>query len=294
MNRIIQNLLIIDPLWTSNGSLDESFSEHGLTIFSAGSTSDGLELIIEKKPDVVLLNFSPDGNPGFESLREIIRATPNIKVIVTGEHPDDSFGLECMRAGATDYLKGPFHMDRLIQSIRRIQNREHCVGIFHEPDIDCVISEDKTLILGNDLERIPYIVNQAVLNAKAVCSDIELLKIALGEIVLNAVEHGNLNISMKEKSEAVNNSNYQEILEKRKADPHYTSRVVVIKVHMEKDILIYHVIDEGNGFDYNREFDPDPSAHIGSGLGMQIAINFFSEVIYEGRGNMVKLVYRKC
>jgi ActR/RegA family two-component response regulator len=292
MNRIIRNILIIDPLATSK-VLDKGFSKHGLSTLSAESTSDALELIIEKKPDFVLLTISTYGEIGLESLKEILRTDPTIKVIIVSELPDDSFALEYMREGAADYLKGPIVIDALICSITRIQNKINCLSIFSEPDIACVVCEDKTLVLDNNLDRIPYVVNQAVLNAGKVCPDIDLLKMALGEIIINAVEHGNLNISMKEKFEAVNNGTYRELFEQRNHDPHYASRVVIIQVHMERDALTYHVIDEGEGFDYRKEFDPDPENHIGSGLGMQIARNFFSDVFYEGQGNMVKLVYNR-
>jgi DNA-binding response OmpR family regulator len=292
MNQI-RNILIIDPIRDSRIPLKKKLSRHGYSTLAACTPGEGLELIIEKKPDLVLLNFSCRGEPELEILKEILRAVPNITVIVIGGHSDDSLALECMRAGAADYLKFPLVFDPLIRSINRIQEREYCLSIFSKPDTECVIIEDKTIIHGNNPEKIPYIVNQAVLNAGAVCQDIELLKMALGEIILNAVEHGNLNISMSEKAEAVNNGTYYELLDQRRTDPRYASRVVTLKVHMEPDAIIYHVIDEGDGFDYRKKFDPDPRTHIGSGLGMEIAKNFFSEVSYKGRGNRVKLVYRR-
>lgn len=62
---------------------------------------------------------------------------------------------------------------------------------------------------------------------------------------------------------------------------------------MEKDMMVYQVTDQGSGFDFKKELDPDPEVHIGSGLGMLIARNFFNEVSYEGCGNRVRLVYSR-
>ncbi|MEN6447182.1 MAG: SpoIIE family protein phosphatase [Syntrophaceae bacterium] len=289
----LKNVLIIDTAGTSPELPAEQIAKQGFPTTVAVSQAQGMAYLIEKKPDIVVLYLDSEGENSLTSLREILHASPNTKVIATCLHDDGLFSLECMRAGAIDYIKGPLTVDALLESFMRIRDREFSLSMSLEPDTECVVSEAKILIFGNDLESIPYIINQAVLNAGKVCPDIELLKMALGEIVLNAVEHGNLNITMEEKFHAVNDGVYRALLDERRSDARYASRVVILEVHMDRDTLVYHVTDEGDGFDYHREFDPDPQAHIGSGLGLEIARNFFSDICYTGRGNRVRLVYSR-
>jgi len=290
--KLIQNIVIIDPDKPAR-DLVKRLTRKGFRARHAFTSDDGLAQIIEIKPDLVVLSLDPADESGLSTLKQIYQVSPLSMVIVCSETVDSFLTLQCMRLGALDYLLKPVDVDELLESIQRILNHQRvfCLGI--EPDGESVMVEDKTLVFGSDPERIPYIINQAVMNARKVCDDIDMLKMALAEIVLNAVEHGNLSITMEEKAKAVKKGNFEELLRQRKKNQKYAERVVTLHVHMDPNTLEYYVIDEGDGFDYIKEFDPDPNVHIGSGLGVQIAKTFFNEVRYEGNGNRVRLVYRK-
>lgn len=289
--KLTRNILIIDPDMSWAKSMKEALTEEGFKVIFAGSQDEGAMRLIESMPDLVILNLKPAGEPVLNSIRQILESHPLARVIVVGAECDAPSALEYMRQGASDYLARTESSGSLLASIKRIQERDCTLCINLEPDTTCVAKEDKTLVFGNDLKSIPYIINQAVLNAAMVCPRIEMLKMALSEIVLNAVEHGNLNITMEEKVEGIHKGIYSDLIEQRKQDPRYGFRIVTLDVHMDRDALVYYVTDEGNGFDYSKGFNPDPRAHIGSGLGLEMARNFFSEVTYVGRGNRVKLVY---
>lgn len=119
-----------------------------------------------------------------------------------------------------------------------------------------------------------------------------MLKTALGEILINAIEHGNLGITREEKAQAVAEDRYEDLLKEKMSDPRYAQRKVTLKVHMSGNELKYTVIDQGDGFDSRSIFESDSHLRMGSGLGLFIARNFFTSVIYQGKGNQVVLVYR--
>lgn len=290
--RLIQNVLIIDADRAAR-DLVKKLSKKGFNATQAFSPDDGIAQVLEHKPDLVILSLNPSDECGLLTLKQILQTSPLSLVIVCSEKVDGFLALQSMRLGALDYLIKPVDITELVESMQRILNHQRvfCLGI--EPDGESVVSETKTLVFGNDPDRIPYIINQAVMNARKVCEDIEMLKMALGEIVLNAIEHGNLGISMEEKAKAVKKGTFEDLIKQRKKNPKYAQRVVTIHVRMETNTLEYHIIDEGDGFDHQKEFDPDPHRHIGSGLGVQIAKTFFHEVRYEGNGNRVRLIYRK-
>lgn len=290
--KLIQNVLIIDPDKAAR-DLAKKLSRKGYGAKLAFSYDDGLAQVMECKPDLVILSLDPADDDGLSTLKHIFHTSPLSLVIVCSEKVDGFIALQSMRLGALDYLIKPVDIEELMESVQRILSHQRifCLGL--EPDDESVVNEDKTLVFGNEPDRIPYIINQAVINARRVCDDTEMLKMALGEIVLNAMEHGNLNITMEEKAKAVKKGNFEELVKQRKKNPRYAQRVVTIHIHMEPHTLEYYIIDEGDGFDYNKEFNPDPNVHIGSGLGVQIAKTFFHEVRYEGKGNHVRLVYRK-
>ncbi|HPR53502.1 MAG TPA: SpoIIE family protein phosphatase [Deltaproteobacteria bacterium] len=290
--KVIQSILIIDPE-KSSGELAKRISRKGYRALHVFSPGEGLVHLMEEKPDLVLVALDPKDDTGLKTLRQIHGSCPGALLIVAAGKVDGFLALECIRMGVLDYLIRPVSVDKLLECIIRIQDHQRslCIGIM--PDTDCVLSEQKALRFGNDIDKLPFFINQAVLNARAVCPDVEMLKMALGEILLNAVEHGNLNISLEEKARAVKKGSFEELLKQRAKNPDYMNRVVTLQVYMERDTLEYIVTDQGNGFDYRKEFNPDPHAHIGSGLGIQIAKNFFNQVIYEGCGNKVRLIYRR-
>ncbi len=293
MKKVKQTVLAIAEDAHTRDAVREGLAPRGFAIRIAQGASDGLSSFLKIKPDFVIISVSPLTNLGLMTLTDICEADPHAQVITVSACTDDAFAMECIRHGAMDYLNKPIEIKDLLRSIDRINNRRRLLRITSEPDIDCVQEEDKSLAFGNNTENLPCIINQAVYNAKVVCPDVPMLKMALGEIILNAIEHGNLNISMQEKASATDKGDYKKLLQERMNDPRYRSKAVKLNVHMTRDELVYTVTDQGSGFDYKKMFSAEPHAHIGSGLGLFVARSFFTDITFKGRGNRVVLVYKK-
>ncbi|HPV30248.1 MAG TPA: response regulator [Deltaproteobacteria bacterium] len=293
MRKLRQSILAIDEDARTREAISTGLAGCGFTVYSAGGAGDGLKSLLSLRPDFVILNVSPLCRGWMNTLKDICEADPHARVITVSSCADDSYAIECIRHGAVDFLKKPIDINELTQSIERINHRRRMLEIISETDLECVKKEVKTLVFGNSTESLPYIINQAAFNAWAVCRNVDMLKTALSEIVLNAIEHGNLEISREEKTLAIEKGNYSELLRERMNDPRYASRTVTLQVHMSGNRLRYIVTDQGNGFDYERVLDSEPYTHIGSGLGLFIARSFFTSITFEGVGNRVVLVYRR-
>ena len=179
--KLIQNVLIIDPDRASR-DLVKKLSRKGFKAKVAYSPDDGLTQVIQDKPDLVVLSLDPADESGLLALNQISQASPGSMVIVSSEKVDGFLVLQCMRLGALDYLIKPIGITAFLESIQRILNHQRffCLGI--EPDGQSVISEDKTLVFESDLDRIPYVINQAVINARKVCEDTRHSCLTLVEI----------------------------------------------------------------------------------------------------------------
>lgn len=287
-----QSILAIEEDVKTREFINQGLSTHGYTVYSALGASDGLKSFLTIKPEFVILSVSPLSQGCMTILRDICEADPQAQVITISSCTDDTYAMECIRHGAADYLKKPIRLKDLTQSIERINNRRRMLKIVSEPDVECVQTEDKILVFDNDIRNLPYILNQAVYNARKVCKDLNMLKTALGEILINAIEHGNLGITREEKAQAVAEDRYEDLLKEKMSDPRYAQRKVTLKVYMSGNELKYTVIDQGDGFDSRSIFESDSHLRMGSGLGLFIARNFFTSVIYQGKGNQVVLVYR--
>lgn len=121
----------------------------------------------------------------------------------------------------------------------------------------------------------------------------EFLAMCLNEIVINAVEHGNLEVTFEEKSEALRRERYFEFLVERQKDPRFCDRQVRVEWSISPETAVFRVTDEGPGFDH-RSFLAnldDPSRQtLEHGRGLMMAINAFDSVLYNEKGNQVRLV----
>lgn len=286
-------ILVVDKDARTADALSTGLSPAEYDIRGVTDAHEALGTFLSVRPDFVLLGASPSSPRCMSVLRDICKADPYAQLIAMGSCKDGAFAMECIRQGAMDYLVTPLRTGDLVRSLERITGRRRMLGFISERNVQCVRREDKTLVFGNSMENLPYIVNQAVCNARLVCSEIDILKTALGEILINAIEHGNLEITGREKSSAIERGDYDKLLRGRMDDPRFSKREVTLEVHMTPDELRYTVADQGDGFDYSGIFDDDPCTRIGSGLGLFIARSFFTGITYQGKGNRVVLVYKR-
>jgi anti-sigma regulatory factor (Ser/Thr protein kinase) len=116
----------------------------------------------------------------------------------------------------------------------------------------------------------------------------------LREIVVNAVEHGNLRIGFDEKSESMKSGRYFELLQERRLDPRYRSLRVVVEYSISSSRATFRVTDEGSGFDhlkYDKGAEGMPDAELlEHGRGLFITMGAFDKVLFNDKGNQVTLV----
>jgi DNA-binding NarL/FixJ family response regulator len=90
-----------------------------------GEAIDGrqaLELVGQHRPDLVLMDISMPGLNGLEATRQIVKAHPDVRVIVLSMHASDQHVLRALRGGASGYvLKGslPRELELAIESVAR-------------------------------------------------------------------------------------------------------------------------------------------------------------------------------
>lgn len=117
----------------------------------------------------------------------------------------------------------------------------------------------------------------------------------LAELLINAVEHGNLEIGYETKTHLLEENRWTEEINHRQESIPYRDRVVEVVI-TQKDEGIYLVItDQGKGFNWKRYMTIDPSragdTH-GRGIAQARAISF-DKLTYNEQGNQVVAVVNK-
>lgn len=111
----------------------------------------------------------------------------------------------------------------------------------------------------------------------------------ISELLINAVEHGNLGISYDTKGELVAENKWQQEVLHRLADPQYADRLVTVIFERKKDACYIQITDEGEGFDWKQYMEVDPSRAMhnhGRGIAMANML-CFNKLIYSEKGNQV-------
>lgn len=111
-------ILVIEDDDTLRDTLEMGLEGEGYRVLKAANGRDGIRLIAEERPDLVLLDVTLPGVNGFDVCREL-RAkgftAPIIMVTGRAEEVDRVVGLEI---GADDYLTKPFGRRELLARIR--------------------------------------------------------------------------------------------------------------------------------------------------------------------------------
>jgi hypothetical protein len=121
------------------------------------------------------------------------------------------------------------------------------------------------------------------------CHEMEL---GLRESILNAIYHGNLELSSELWRRDANA--FAALASARRQQPPYCERDVEVKVQLTDSEVVVTVRDQGSGFDISLVGNPCDAENLTKpcGRGIILMQNCVDRVIFNGIGNAVKLVKR--
>lgn len=109
----------------------------------------------------------------------------------------------------------------------------------------------------------------------------------LMELIINAIEHGNLGITYAEKTACVEKGTWHEEIARRIALPENTGKYVTLELKRYMEKMTVLVRDEGQGFDFNTYLALDESRLMDNhGRGIAMAKAFLG-IDYRGNGSSV-------
>ena len=145
----------------------------------------------------------------------------------------------------------------------------------------------------SDISQTPFITNYLIDEINSLFKEDETMGIRLGldEIITNAIEHGNLEISYIEKTQAIQQHSLEKLVQERRNDPVRGSRRVFISFTYCAKYCEWIITDEGAGFNPNDIPNPitADASNLLHGRGIFITRFQFDELEYLGKGNKVRL-----
>ena len=270
-------------------SLDDT--EYRLSFAENGEIAWSVLTAAEVQVDLIILDRMMPVLDGLSLLKRIkaderYAAVPVIMQTAASAPEEVREGIE---AGAYYYLPKPYELDALHTIVRAALAD---VAKWRGSEI-ASHRRDEVLAMASRAEFDFRSLEQASQLAgalAALCPDPGPVALGLNELLVNAVEHGNLGITYVEKKRLRQNDGWNEEIVRRLALPEYRNRVARVRVSRTESELVFTVEDQGDGFDCRSylEFDPD-RAYDPNGRGIAMARQVsFCRLDYRGCGNVVE------
>lgn len=284
-------ILAIDDDEVNLNIIEETFAGERVQMHYASSGEGALELLESEGflADVVILDRMMPGVDGMAVLARIKQSprlahTPVVMQTAAAAVEEVEQGL---RSGAYYYLTKPYSPEALRTIVRAALEDGRMRRQLSERSKEQLYA----LRFANAASFVFRTVDEAAeLGALlgALCPNSAAAALGLTEILLNAVEHGNLAISYPEKSALQRQNGWRAEIERRAALPEYRDRRVHVTFERNGDALRFLVRDEGSGFDWRRYLDFDAVRAFdpnGRGIAMARAVAF-NTLYYEANGSV--------
>lgn len=122
MTREQKKILLIDDSSVNNLLLQNILEDEDFTILVAFNGKEGLNIIKEEKPDLILLDIMMPRMDGMEVLEKIVsdEKTKDIPVIMLTAKIDSADQQASIEMGAVDYINKPVDIDKILEKIKNI------------------------------------------------------------------------------------------------------------------------------------------------------------------------------
>ncbi len=294
MNIDKPRVLVVDDEPLNLEIMEDYLEDLHCSTISKNNGIEAWDYLLSQKDDIdiILLDRMMPGMDGLTLLKKIRQHErfKSIPVILQTAMITEQDVIEGMQAGAYYYLTKPFSAEMLNSVLSTaLHDRKQFVTLQNQ-----LKQQNKIFGLMQQAEfqfRTLDDVNTLSLIIANACPKSELVVTGLAEIMINAVEHGNLAISYEEKSALIKTSTWREEILKRLNMEHYRDKKANIKfLRTEKEISII-IQDSGEGFDWKKFIEFDSNRILDShGRGIAMAKKFsFSDMKFNESGNSVTL-----
>lgn len=286
-------VLIVDDEPALRKILQELIQIQGHEVLAAADGAEGLTVFQAENPDLVFSDIRMPNMDGLEFLAKVREMSQSVVFVIVTGLEDHQYTLNALRHNANDFLRKPIYPQILFPLLEKYSGIVQARYRLHET-LRLFVRRSFTIQFENHLEKIPEIVERLIAETHETIPQSEKLgtKIGLVELIANAMEHGNLEITFDEKQAAMNLGleGIDRLREERALNPELAKRLVTVEFFMEKTSCEWIITDEGIGFDWRSLPNPLNPENLAqpSGRGIFLARMHFHEIEFLGKGNRVR------
>lgn len=293
-------ILIVDDEPLNLDIIEEYLTGKGQP-YTVETANDGVEAMekLEADPnkfDAVLLDRMMPRMSGMEVLEKMSAHSElkYIPVILQTAKVSKEDILEGLKAGAYYYLTKPFTSEILHSVVKTaVKDRGYNKALLASLNV----TKSSVRLLKNAHFEFRSLEDVRAVSSLVACACPEADKIAMGlsELMVNAIEHGNLGIGYDEKSNLRKQDMWESEIAKRLDLPENKDSFASIDVLNNAENVEFTITDQGKGFDWADFMDFDTERVMdnhGRGIAMANKL-YFSKLEYQGKGNIVTVMVEK-
>ncbi len=131
------SLLVIDDEQAICELLTTALEMAGFRVLVANNAKDGLNLIYDEQPDLLLLDWMLPGTSGIELARRLKRdsQTAEMPIIMLTARGEEDHKIQGLDAGADDYVTKPFSTRELVSRVNAVLRRSNVMAAEQQIDI---------------------------------------------------------------------------------------------------------------------------------------------------------------
>lgn len=278
---------LVGQLLESTGDLHPRF---------AHSAAQALCELEDQAPDVILTDLAMADMDGLQFLSQVKRRYPLLPIVLMTSKGTEEVALQALHHGAASYVPKRFLPSALTMTLRDVLAAA-CRGGGNVRLMHCLTKDECAFTLPNDPQLVPSLVAylQHRIIEIGITDESERMRVGVGleEALVNALYHGNLELSSRLRDE--DPTRYEQLVQQRRQSSPYLDRRIHVQAKLSRESILFVIRDEGPGFDPRRLPDPTDPANLEtvSGRGVFLMRTFMDEVIYNATGNEVTLIKRR-
>jgi two-component system cell cycle response regulator len=284
------NILAVEDDLLSMTFLEELIKEMGHKMYTADNGQKALAVLEENKRtiDVVLMDREMPVMDGLSAVKRI-KATPDLRdipvIMVTGADSIDDMR-EGLDAGVFYYLTKPVEEEMLrsvlVAALREAKQKKTLSKELakHRTSFHLIESCKFNFSTIDEAESLAAFIANCF-------PDPERVLPGLGELLINAVEHGILGVGYDKKTELVTNNIWRAEIERMQRLPQNAGKTASATLAHKNDGVYIVIEDPGPGFKWQNFIKIDP-ARAGDNHGRGIAqanTTSFDKLTYNDQGN---------
>lgn len=280
------NMLVLSAYLRNSGYLvDEAVD--GLKAWQQLNHDSNYNLVVTDR-----LMPHMDGLELFSCMKKDARFS-NIPVIMQTAATAPEQVVEGIKSGVYYYLTKPYEEETLLTLVKSAMRDRQQNAVFEEritkqrDALTALQKGDFAIQTPDDVQSMAFMMGSLFSNA-------ELAVTGLYELLLNAVEHGNLGIGYDLKNRLLNSNEWDDEIKRRLVLPENQTKHVNIAFQRQDKTLDIIITDQGKGFDWRPYMEIEPSrATQANGRGIAKAnLLSFDSLSYENGGRTVRITGR--